>query len=467
MGAIPNSLALRRSPLLQNDADRNSASLPGNDNDLCDVSSRVLFPARQDDHRAGLKFSEMRHVISMATLPRLHRNRVTQPPMIPAGYRAVTQPIRPYAAPSNPPKQAPDGGHLVIEGIRDAAAARFQAYEAQLTQMERAFELESKRSDQQSNRNVARCSDAVGSLASEMSQLTRHVRSISQKLALVRQRQQEVATIGVTRSTAPLRSALHNFEQEYGRASADIDALFKGHTADAATISDQVNSLKGVSKSVAEFEGLVEKLKEAAKQNSLNLFTCREELTAIVHEERTLLMEQLTSRIRSVTSKAQQLQSRVLDAMTISQDVISETEASQADIRNSYSETMGRIRAQFKAQITDVKRKLNELTDFRYSQIVAVRERIAGANDSLRESGQRRMKRAISDAEGGSKRSAISEEIEALDRICSQVEELIDNVKPQKVRVKKPKPGVRCFYHVEEDGKVKLIWVDENGIIPR
>jgi delta 1-pyrroline-5-carboxylate dehydrogenase len=300
-----------------------------------------------------------------------------------------------------------------------------------------------------------------------MSQLTHHVRSISQKLALIRQKQQDLVTNGLTQSITPFRSELNNFEQNLTQSSMDIEALFKNHATRVATIKEQVNSLKGVSKSVAEFEALVEKLKDAANQNALNLFTCREELTAIVHDERTLLMEQLTTRIKSVTSKAQQLQSRVLDAMTISQDVIAETEASQADIRNSYDETVGHIRAQFKVQIAAVKRRLNELTDFRYSQIVSIREKIAGASDSLRESRQKQMKRAISDAEGGLKRSPISEEIEALDRRCSQLEALMDAMKAQKGRAKSPKPGVRCFYHVQEDGKIEMIWVDENGIIPR
>jgi hypothetical protein len=224
-----------------------------------------------------------------------------------------------------------------------------------------------------------------------------------------------------------------------------------------------------VGSSVQEFVKSIGELNEMAKQNSMDLFTTHEELSAGIEDDRASLSQEFRSRLKSLATKVDALQARSLSVMRQSQALLVDTDESRSAFRNAYIQTMAQIQKQFNGQLAAVKRRFAELTELRYSQILDVRDRISNANDALVRARRMQIRALVESVTPGSKRvSPISDEIQVLNQRCSEIEALLKRqlgpAKKQKEK-KSPKNGVRVFYHIREDGTAQVILVDEFGIV--
>jgi hypothetical protein len=264
-----------------------------------------------------------------------------------------------------------------------------------------------------------------------------------------------------------VRATFQEFERENTRASADITELFRGLTNRVSAVRDLYVSLKEVRPNVTEFSKSIEQLSELSQKNSLDLFTAHEEMSMRIQDERTLLVQQLESRMNALTSKLEALQAKSMNLMRQSQDLLADAETSQFEFRKAYTQTIAHIQTQFNGQLAAVKKRFTTLNDQRNAQILEIREQISHANDTLCQAQQSKIQDLMADRPAGARRSStISDEIKALNQRCTEIEAMLETQQGKGSTKKKARhKGVRVFYNIQTDGTAKVIIVDEFGIV--
>ena len=113
-----------------------------------------------------------------------------------------------------------------LQGIRDAALKKYEAYNSQLRQMERNFQLDIKKSEQQSTRNLSKLIDLISSLSSEMFQLNNQSNLLKNKIDFLRNKLIETQSSGTETFLSPLKNGFDAFGQEFEEALRNINTLF-------------------------------------------------------------------------------------------------------------------------------------------------------------------------------------------------------------------------------------------------
>jgi chromosome segregation ATPase len=353
---------------------------------------------------------------------------------------------------------------LVVQSMRDAAAARFEAYRSQLDQIERAFIRERKTLDQQSTRNLSRFSDAILGMSLEISQLTKRSGDLSQKVRDLSGRLGDVTSSALNQALDPVRANFQELESEQTRAAADIAELLAAFATRAAKIKGTFDALSSVLPELTEFSNTIEQLKVTVQKNSASLLAAREDLSAQMEEQRALFLQQMDGRIRDIATKLDGFRAKSQTAARESQDRLADLESAQFELRALSSEAISRVQAQFGGQMAAVKRRFAQLTELRYSQILAVREQIGEANSAIGRKRQAGLQRGIAQRAAGAHRATrMADEIRALGEQCDAIEGALAT--GVWAAPKRRPPGVRVFYNVGPDGFVRLIFVDQLGVI--
>jgi uncharacterized protein YoxC len=365
----------------------------------------------------------------------------------------------PEAEPASP---SPD---FVVQGLRDAAAARFEAYHSQLEQLERTFIRERKQADHQSTRTVSRFSDAILALSTELSQLTKRSEVLSQKVKRLRDGLDDATSSALGQAFDPVRANFQELESEQTRASSDIAELFGVFTQRTKKIGDSVDALGSVPAELAEFSNAIEQLRDTAQKNSSDLAATHEDFFTQMKEQQALFLQQIDGRVRDITTKLDGFRAKAQTAAGASQDLLADLEASQFEFRTLHSQAISRVQLQFTGQMVAIKRRFAQLTELRYSQILEIREQIVEANNVLRLKRQAMLQKGIAERAVAERRaSRIGDEIRTLGQQCDAMEALLaTEVSAPAKRI--PPAGVRVFYNVGADGFVRLIFIDRFGVI--
>lgn len=361
--------------------------------------------------------------------------------------------------------------NLRLQGIREAAMRKYETYLSEIRQMERTFQLEMKKTDQQSNRTLSRFADTIAALNSEMSQLINQSKMISKKLAVIRKRQEEASSTGLANCIAPMKGGFAEFGNEFNKACENIDSLFQNLSTRVRVVRKDYLAIKPFTRTVHSFEADIEKLSNLAKQNELNLFSAQEELTSLVADQRTLLVQKLNDKMKGLGVQIETLEKRAFEAFSQSQGVVADSQNSQYGMRLLFDRTMDQLKSAFKDDVSGLKRGISELNEHRFCQMNEIRARMAAMKQSLIKVRKERVKHTIADPDDRLRgRVSLQPEIDALKRKCDELEERLrqrngkKNGTSTKKSVKTVK-GMRCFTNIDEKGFAKVIFVDENGTV--
>jgi chromosome segregation ATPase len=362
-----------------------------------------------------------------------------------------------------------------LKTIREAAVSQYQRYQTQLNHIDRQFQLELKKSGQQANRSVSRFGDTISCLNSELAQLNGQYASYSQKLETIRQRQRDLSTSGVLTVITPVKTNFASFEEEFNRALANVDSLIRTWSSRVSTVKTDYQSLKPLPQTLNFLNSAIEGLGNASRQTSANLFTVNEEMTTLIAEERRALSQRIQDRIMLFRTQIHNVEQRSLTAFNQSQNVAADAQALQFEIRHSFDRTVERARSNLKSRLLEVRKRIRDLTDMRAAQVQEIRNRISDMNVDLAKTRRRKERQNVDLGIDEKPKNSVRAEIDAIRERITQLEQILaGKTRPQPKQKRapvvkpevKPRPeGVRVFFNVLEDGSLKLIIVDQNGVV--
>ncbi|OHT13380.1 hypothetical protein TRFO_16473 [Tritrichomonas foetus] len=367
-----------------------------------------------------------------------------------------------------------------LQGIRDAALKKYEAYNSQLRQMDRNFHLEVKRAEQQSTRNLSRFADSIASLASEMSQLTNQSNLLKSKIDYLRNKQIETQSTGVTTLLAPLKNGFDAFDREFEGALNNINTLFSNLTARVKTVQKDFSSLQTIQNDVNNLDASFEKLTESVQSNSDHLITTHSELENSVSEQKLKISSRIHEKIGDFRQRIENLEQSSTQSLSKSQNVIAEAQTSQYEMREFFDSSMNNIISSFKSKIGESKKAIFDLQQSRFEQIDSIHSRLSKTSESVAKMRRKKLKDAV--ANQTTTRQSLQPEIDELKKKVEKLERKLNKklqakgikneknsqkkqkTKPkEKTENKDTKKGIRMFYNIDDNGKVKVIFVDENG----
>lgn len=364
----------------------------------------------------------------------------------------------------------PTSVNYQLQGIRDIALKKYEAYNSQLRQMERNFQLEIKRSDQQTTRNLSKIVDLISSLQSEMSQLNNQSNLLKNKIDVLKNKQIETQTTGVETMLSPLKNGFDAFGREFECALKNINTLFSNLASRVKHVQQDFNSTKSINSEVTEINELIKNLQKSLQNNSTQLVSIQKEFDNTINIQKENVTKKIQDKMSALHSRIENLEQCSFQILNKSQNVISDMQASQYDMRGLFNSSMNITANSFKSKLNDSKRSLFELQQNRFEQIDAVRSRLSNTSDSISKMRKQKLRNVIDDQ--SSNRHSLKPEIERLTKKVEELESQLDqklgvnksdkkNIKAKKNRSDQKK-GVKLFYNLD-GGDVKVIIVDENG----
>lgn len=362
----------------------------------------------------------------------------------------------------------PTSVNYQLQGIRDAALKKYEAYNSQLRQMERNFQLEIKRAEQQSTRSLTKILDLISSYSSEITQLNNQSELLKKKIDTLRNRQFEIQSSGIGTMLSPLKNGFDAFEHEFDEALQNINTLFSNLTSRVKTVQKDFDSTKSINQEISNIDEQIKVLQKGLQNNSTQLFCIQEEFENNINCQRTDITKLIQDQMAALRARVENLEQSSYQSLNKSQSVIGDTQTSQYEMREMFTNSMNIITGSFKSKINDSKRLLFDLQQSRFEQIDAIRSRLSKTNDSITKMRKKKLKNAIENQPIDHK--SLQPEIDKLTKKVEELEcqlnkKLTDkngNQNETKQNKSVPKNGVRLFYNIDGDD-VKVIIVDQYG----
>lgn len=349
-----------------------------------------------------------------------------------------------------------------LQGIRDAALKKYEAYNSQLRQMERNFQNEIKRSEQQSTRSLSKLVDLISSLSSEVAQLNNQSNLLKNKIDLLRNKQIETQSTGIETMLSPLKNGFDAFGREFDEALQNINTLFSNLTTRVKNVQSEFDSAKSINSEIKNIDKLINDLQKGLQNNSAQLISVQDEFDNAINSSRANVTKQIQDQMTSLRARIDNLEQSSLQSLSKSQNVISDTQTSQYEIREMFNNSMNIISSSFKSKISDSKKQIFDLQQSRFEQIDAIRSRISKTNESITKMRKNKLKNAIDD--NNSNKQSLQPEIEKLSEKVEELENKLNKKLEDKSKQNdKKSPCVRIFYNIDDDANVNVIFVDQEG----
>lgn len=360
-----------------------------------------------------------------------------------------------------------------LQGIRDAALKKYEAYNSQLRQMERNFQLDIKKSEQQSTRNLSKLIDLISSLSSEMFQLNNQSNLLKNKIDFLRNKLIETQSSGTETFLSPLKNGFDAFGQEFEEALRNINTLFSNLDNRVKMVQKDFDITKFINSEITNINELITDLQKGLQDNSSQLLYIHDELDETLNCQQVNTTKRLQDRMSTLRSRIDNLEQDAFQSLNKSQNVIADSQTAQYEMRELFNNSMNVITSSFKSKISESKKSLFDLQQTRFEQIDTIHSRLSKTSESIAKMRKKKLKNVSQNQ--SSKNQSLQPEI---DKLTKKVEDL-ENQLNRKMTSRKsqtkgsdskskknknaPNKGVRIFYNIQENNNIEIIIVDEDG----
>jgi hypothetical protein len=362
---------------------------------------------------------------------------------------------------------------LVLQELRDMSVRKREEYVNWCKKIERSLELHQRRMD--GSRKRSNGSDGTALLHGEAVYLQSQAKLMKQKMDGIRRRQTEMEASGLQNCLAPKIAELDQFGKDFARAMPNIQKLLRAWDSRVKVVRKEFDSITELKSVISQIGAHLELLNAKRQRIKLDFFSAQEELCSLVAKRRKSLYENMENRTKALGSELASFERQSQEVFMQTQDLISDAQICQYDLRKSFDKAMEKIHSQFQGQLGDVRKNIFALSEHRNREINGMRDRLYANGEEVLKKRMELLKETISDGES-KKTEAVRSELENLRQQVGRLEDLLriklegngDSVVKKKRRRKnvKKKSGIfRVFYSVEDGGKVKLIFVDPSGAV--
>ncbi|KAK8838204.1 hypothetical protein M9Y10_035624 [Tritrichomonas musculus] len=360
-----------------------------------------------------------------------------------------------------------------LQGIRDAALKKYEAYNSQLRQMERNFQLDIKKSEQQSTRNLSKLIDLISSLSSEMFQLNNQSNLLKNKIDFLRNKLIETQSSGTETFLSPLKNGFDAFGQEFEEALRNINTLFSNLDNRVKMVQKDFDIIKFINSEITNINELITDLQKGLQDNSSQLLYIRDELDETLNCQQVNTTKRLQDRMSTLRSRIDNLEQDAFQSLNKSQNVIADSQTAQYEMRELFNNSMNVITSSFKSKINESKKSLFDLQQTRFEQIDTIHSRLSKTSESIAKMRKKKLKNVSQNQ--SSKNQSLQPEIDKLTKKVEDLENQLNRkMTSRKSQTKKsdskskknknaPNKGVRIFYNIQENNNIEIIIVDEDG----
>ena len=346
-----------------------------------------------------------------------------------------------------------------VQNVRELTLRKYESYVSQLRGLDRAFTLAMKRLDQNKTRNLARISDSVSSVVSEVQQLKNQSVILSRKLKNIAKLQEQVGTDGIANALKPLHEGFKGFTTEFEKAQGNVETLFSNLENKVGTCIQSYQNIFPITNNVTDMRSVLDDI-IGDHNNTADLFnSAREEIYQLLEEQRIRINGGIRERLLNINSRIEILEQSSGKALEQSQKVISDSQTSQFEMRKVFDKEMETTLSSFKSNLEDIRSLISELAQSRFNQLDTIRQRLAASAEKVAKIKHKNMKQMMSANE--KPRISVQSEINELRERISKIEKQLAERGVQTT----PRPYARMFYSVNDDGSVSYITVTSDGTV--
>ena len=351
-----------------------------------------------------------------------------------------------------------------LQEIREAALKKYDEYSSKIKQIDKNFNTEIKKANQQTNRNLSKFADTISVLSSDISQVNNQSQLLQNKIEALKKKQNEMQTSGLDNLLQPFKNNFNDFEKEFEDALENIKTLFSKLSIKVKMTLKEYDSIKFMNNDVEILNDSIEKLSKSLNYNSDHLLSVHFELENAIFEQRKSIHEKYQEKIKELSSQVDKIEHNSIQSLSKSQDVVADTQTSQFEMKEMFDASLNNINISFKSKLEDSKRAILDLQQSRFELIDLVHSRLSKTTDSIARIRRKKVKQASSSKVP---RESLQPMIDELREKVERLEKkLKDKIMEKKFEYKRSTSNkVKLFYNVKEDGSVKIIMVDETGYV--
>ena len=362
---------------------------------------------------------------------------------------------------------------IELQALLDLAIKRYEMNLAKLRSLDRNFNLNLRKIEQINARAIARVADRISAFSSEIEQLKTQKFNAERKINYINKAQSNTEKEGFNSLLQPLQKEYDDFEKEFNKAQNTVSTLFQSLEQRTLQLISNYNHLSVLPKHVDEIVVKINDLQQDSnKTNEIFEISTKEIEENIKHQQQTILTK-IQETKANMDIRLKLLQERVNNGLNQSEDVSKQSNDSQIRIKEDFNENLFQIIGKYQKQIDNLRKKVNQMSNSRYSQIQELRDRIKQSTKKLEDIKHSNMMSWVN--ANPPKRISLRPEIDRLKAKCMELEKRINEIEIEKgirkeIQMKEEKanldkPFVRLFYQFLDDDSLKLALVLSNGTV--